>query len=59
MIPLEYHANPHVPYSLEPRYHHQWSQQDTGLFEGLEFQIVDDDSLELFEADLMPETNSH
>lgn len=29
--------------------------EDTALFEGLEFQIVDDDSLEQFESDLMPE----
>lgn len=39
---------------LQPRYRgNDIDIEDTGLFEGLEFQVVDDDSLEQFESELI------
>lgn len=62
MIPLNtttHHPEAqHIPY-LPPRYEYNEdsnnnvSLEDTALFEGLEFQVVDDDSLEQFESELI------
>eukprot|EP00977_Amphora_coffeiformis_P021309 scaffold9178_cov176-Amphora_coffeaeformis.AAC.5 len=53
MIPMSSHSTSYIPL-LQPRYReNNVDDEDTGLFEGLEFQVVDDDSLEQFESELI------
>jgi hypothetical protein len=44
---------------LQPRYNiSDDEREDTGIFEGLEFQVIDDDSLEQFEYELITDAAS-
>ena len=66
LIPLSFpessstsQSHHHTSYTLAPR--SVWTEQDladTALFEGLEFQVVDDDSLEQFESELIPDVRA-
>ena len=68
MIPLsDHHHHHHIEPSnfyLHPRYNSTELDdddvlvEDTALFEGLEFQVVDDDSLEQFESELISDGGS-
>ena len=59
MIPISDHRESN--FHLHPRYNEalaEGDEEDTALFEGLEFQVVDDDSLEQFESELISDGSS-
>jgi len=53
MLPMTSYNTSYIPH-LQPRFReNDVDDEDTALFEGLEFQVVDDDSLEQFESELI------
>ena len=61
-LSAEYNTGGESNFHLYPRntsiQDDQWELEDTALFEGLEFQVVDDDSLEQFESELITSDNA-